>query len=63
MAKRFAKVNGADKSYWPLSVEYRQGTKFVLAKVNPAHIVVTGATSEPATPADAPAEPVGDMPF
>lgn len=61
----------AGEDFWPISVEYRQGTKFVLAKVNPANIVVTGATAaaetstDPAS-AEAPGEqtgPVDDMPF
>lgn len=56
---------GAGKKFWPVSVEYKQGTKFVLAKVNPANIVVTGAAAEATTSAEpaAPAEPVDDMPF
>jgi hypothetical protein len=64
--KRKAGGNGkrAGEDYWPLSVEYRQGTKFVLAKVNPANIVVTGAAAEAAASADpAAAETVDDMPF
>ena len=58
----------AKKKYWPLKVEYRQGTRFVLAKVKPENIVVAGAAAvvegAPAAhgaggePAD-----VGDMPF
>ena len=59
----------AKKKYWPLKVEYRQGTRFVLAKVKPENIVVAGATAEaPASdgagaPGDASASDVGDMPF
>lgn len=57
------------KKYWPLKVEYRQGTRFVLAKVKPENIVVAGATAEaPASdgagaPGDASASDVCDMPF
>ena len=57
------------KKYWPLKVEYRQGTRFVLAKVKPENIVVAGVTAEaPASdgagaPGDASASDVGDMPF
>lgn len=55
---------GAGKKYWPISVEYKQGTKFVLAKVSPADIVVNGAAA-PAAPeaADAASVAVDDMPF
>jgi len=42
---RVAKVNGEDRKYWPISVEYKNGTKFVLAKVSPANIVVTGSSA------------------
>lgn len=56
----------AGEDYWPISVEYKQGTKFVLAKVNPSNIVVTGAVAntEPGG-GDAPAAeaPVSDLPF
>lgn len=31
---------GAGKKYWPIKVEYKQGTKYVLAKVSPENIVV-----------------------
>lgn len=34
-------TKAAGKKYWPISVEYKQGTQFVLAKVSPADIVVT----------------------
>lgn len=60
---------GAGKKYWPLKVEYKQGTKFVLAKVNPANIIVTGSTADAAGVVDAPGEggegqqTVDDMPF
>ena len=55
----------AGEDFWPISVEYKQGTKFVLAKVNPADIVVNGATSaasssETAAPASSSIE---DLPF
>ena len=55
----------AGEDFWPISVEYKQGTKFVLAKVNPANIVVTGAAAETATSAEsaAGADTVDDMPF
>ena len=56
---------GAGKKFWPISVEYKQGTKFVLAKVNPADIVVSGAAA-PATSeasAEAASVAVDDMPF
>ena len=33
----------AGKKYWPMSVEYKQGTRFVLAKVAPADIQVPRA--------------------
>ena len=33
----------AGKKYWPIAVEYKQGTQFVLAKVSPADIVVPKA--------------------
>lgn len=59
----------AGEDFCPLSVEYKQGTKFVLAKVSPANIVVTGATGQ-AESADKHDEPgstetgsVDDMPF
>lgn len=69
--KRKAGGNGkrAGEDYWPISVEYKQGTKFVLAKVSPANIVVTGAVgsaeSSGAAEQTAPAENGGvdDMPF
>lgn len=57
---------GAGKKYWPISVEYKQGTKFMLAKISPANVLVTGATAEAAA-AEAPGDDkpvdVGDMPF
>ena len=54
----------AGEDFWPLSVEYRQGTKFVLAKVNPANIVVTGAVAETEQAEPGPAaDTVDDMPF
>lgn len=73
-APRVAKGNGkrAGDKYWPISVEYKQGTKFVLAKVRPANIVVTGAAAaaasdgEAAAGAEVPAPdggPIEDMPF
>lgn len=54
---------GAGKKYWPIKVEYKQGTKFVLAKVNPANIVVTGAAASAETATPAAEAPVDDMPF
>lgn len=55
---------GAGKKYWPISVEYKQGTKFMLAKISPANVLVTGATAEaPGSSDGAAAEEVGDMPF
>ena len=55
----------AGEEFWPISVEYKQGTKFVLAKVNPANIVVTGAAAKAAASADpaASVETIDDMPF
>lgn len=54
----------AGEDFWPISVEYKQGTKFVLAKVNPANIVVTGAAVEAAASANpAASETIDDMPF
>jgi hypothetical protein len=58
-------TKAAGKKYWPISVEYKQGTQFVLAKVSPADIVVTegvanvpgagdGETATVADPADIP---------
>ena len=54
---------GAGKKYWPLSVEYKQGTKFMLAKIAPVNVLVTGATAKADEPgSDTPVD-VGDMPF
>lgn len=56
----------AGEDYWPISVEYKQGAKFVLAKVSPANVVVTAATAKSDAAADAPGGDVGtieDMPF
>jgi hypothetical protein len=55
----------AGEEFWPVSVEYKQGTKFVLAKVNPANIVVTGAAADAAAdmPAAAAAADVDNVPF
>lgn len=69
--KKKAGGNGkrAGEEFWPVSVEYKQGTKFVLAKVNPANIVVTGAAASvegAEASADMPEAPTGevaDMPF
>ena len=58
-------TKAAGKKYWPISVEYKQGTQFVLAKVSPVDIVVTegvanvpsagdGETATAADPADLP---------
>lgn len=60
---------GAGKKYWPLTVEYRQGTRFVLAKIAPENIVASGAfapavnsqTDEAQKPKAV--APVDDMPF
>lgn len=64
-APRIAGGNGpgAGKKYWTIKVEYKQGTKFVLAKVNPANIVVTGAAASVGTATPAAEAPVDDMPF
>lgn len=59
----------AGEDFWPLSVEYKQGTKFVLAKVAPENIVVTGATGTvdnagaSEEPGSGSSGPVDDMPF
>lgn len=60
----------AGKKFWPIAVEYRQGTKFFLAPVSPADVVVTAAQSRAAAApakdvaAVEPALPdVEDMPF
>lgn len=66
---RVAKVKGEDRKYWPISVEYKQGTKFVLAKVSPANIVVTGAAASSTSvkseeaPGDGSNQSVEDLPF
>lgn len=55
---------GAGKKYWPISVEYKQGTRFVLAKVSPADIVVKAADGIQASPDAHPADSGSlDMPF
>ena len=62
-------VSQKGKKYWPVKVEYKQGTKFMLAKISPANVVVTGGTAQvekpgdAAAPGDKPADEVGDMPF
>lgn len=57
----------AGKKYWPIAVEYKQGTQFVLAKVSPVDIVVPSAKSAVAggAPGSAPAAQGGvdDLPF
>ena len=57
----------AGKKYWPIAVEYKQGTQFVLAKVSPVDIVVPKANGIEAggVPESVPAAQcdVGDMPF
>jgi hypothetical protein len=57
----------AGKKYWPIAVEYKQGTQFVLAKVSPVDIVVPAANGAAAggVPGVAPAAQgdVGDLPF
>ena len=60
-------TKAAGKKYWPISVEYKQGTQFVLAKVSPADIVVTeGVANVPGAgrgePEAAASDP-GDLPF
>ena len=35
----------AKKKYWPLKVEYRQGSTKFLVPVSPAQVTVTGATA------------------
>lgn len=59
----------AKKKYWPLKVEYRQGTTKFLAAVSPSQVTVTDATANApastAAPGDdetADLEP-SDMPF
>ena len=56
----------AGKKYWPIAVEYKQGTQFVLAKVSPADIVVPKAIGTEAGGAPG-SETVqadnGDLPF
>ena len=56
------------KKYWSGRFEYKQGTKWMLAKISPANVVVTGATAQVEDkPADGTAAAdqtdVGDMPF
>ena len=64
-----AQVSKNNKKYWPITVEYKQGTKFMLAKIKPENVVVTGASAtavsevaSDATP-DAGAGKVEDLPF
>ena len=69
--KRTAGGSGkrAGEDFWPVSVEYKQGTKVVLAKVNPANIVVTGASATAVSEVASDATPdtgtgkVEDLPF
>lgn len=60
-----AQVSKNNKKYWPITVEYKQGTKFMLAKIKPENVVVTGAAAAPGEsgPCDAAAADVGDIPF
>lgn len=53
------------KKYWPLKVEYRQGTSKFLAPISPAQVTVTAAAANAsdATPGDGENVDVGDMPF
>lgn len=53
------------KKYWPLKVEYRQGTTKFLAAVSPSQVTVTGATANASAdvPGDGENADVGDMPF
>ena len=57
----------AGKKYWPVAVEYRQGTRYVLAKVSPADITVLAANGAPATGGEGAVasggSDVGDLPF
>ena len=55
----------AKKKYWPLKVEYRQGTTKFLAPVSPSQVTVTGATADApaAAPGDGESMDPGDMPF
>lgn len=56
-------TKAAGKKYWPISVEYKQGTQFVLAKVSPADIVVTEGVANVPGAGEPSAESIGDMPF
>ena len=60
-----AQVSKNNKKYWPITVEYKQGTKFMLAKIKPENVVVNGAAAAPGEsgPGDAAAADVGDIPF
>lgn len=51
----------AKRKYWPLKVEYRQGTTKFLAPVSPSQVTVTSASA--AAPGDDSAADPGDMPF
>lgn len=55
----------AKKKYWPLKIEYRQGTSKFLAPVSPSQVTVTGATANAsaAAPGEGENADVGDMPF
>lgn len=59
----------AGEEFWPVSVEYKQGTKHFLAKVSPSNVVVTGASAtaegegDSAAMPEAASEKVEDMPF
>ena len=60
-------TKAAGKKYWPILVEYKQGTQFVLAKVSPADITVTeGVANVPGAGSGEPeaaASDPGDLPF
>ena len=56
-------TKAAGKKYWPISVEYKQGTQFVLAKISPADITVTGSVAEVPGAGDGAAADPADIPF
>lgn len=56
-------TKAAGKKYWPISVEYKQGTQFVLAKVSPADIVVKEGVANISGAGESSDESIGDMPF
>ena len=59
-----ANSKAANKKYWPVGVEYKQGTKWMLVKIKPEDVTATGAVSDANKKTEgAPSEPVGDLPF